>query len=1049
MLRSNQPGRNRIMILFFAAILSGFTFISGFGQEITGKIMDENGAPMPGVNVIETGTTNGTITGIQGEFSINVSDPSASLTFSFIGYESQTVALEGRSELSVQMQVASEVLEDVVVIGYGTVRKEDLTGAVGVVTSEELNRTPIPNVAKALQGRASGVVVMQSGDPGGNYNIRVRGIGSITNDPDPLVVIDGIIGGSLNSVAPEDIESLSVLKDASATAIYGADGANGVIMITTKRGSSEKLDVSLSAYTGVNFRPRKFELMNADQYADFFNSVYEENNVNLQPAYTDEFREWYYGNGWQEGTDWQDEILQNSNTSNIFVRVANGFESGGYSISANVYDETGLLINTNTRRYNFRANSDFKLGDYVKVGESLNLTRSKWRTANGSAWGMALESSPLMKVYNENNKEGFEGAQIGYLWDPDGDGTGDDFDGDGDVDNILNTGGNDKFNPKGIVSIPEDWHYSDNILANVYMEIKPFNWLIFTTTPSIRSYSTRHSEWTPAYDMGVRSEPSANLNEQFNSGSTYAWENKLNFIRDFGQHSFNAVAVYDVRTSDFANSTVNATGFPFEQLNVISQSNPDGRTAIGDNSPNSFSQISYLGRVMYDYASKYYLTTSIRRDGNSRFGSDRRWGNFPSFSLAWKVNEDFLKNVESINMLKLRVGWGLTGNSNIGGFRYQTSLAEPLHFSPVFGVDQTEALALNELWTIGNPIIKWESSSMTNVGLDLNAFRNRLQLSVEYYLKNTDDLLMEVPVSTAHGKWNDVGAYYNIAEVQNQGVEFDVRFSKMEGAFNYQIFANLATVKNEVVYMPSSIINDNNITRIGHTIGSLFGYVAEGIIQESDFDEEGNYLYAEPVTGIPSPGDLRFKDLNQDGRINDQDRTIIGKAVPDLTYSFGGEIFWKNFDFSVFFYGVHDAQILNTQRRDIFSFETQDLDHNKALEWSENYYSPENPTTEYLRLDPNNTNDNTRTSTWWVEDASFLRLKDVQLGYQLPASITNSVGLSKVRFYVSAANIYTFTKYTGYDPESPLNNDEPTLPGVDVNKYPLPRTIIGGLQIDF
>ncbi len=1037
------------LFLFISVILMGFSISDLSAQTITGKVLDEEGNPMPGVNVVVEGTSIGTITNTEGEYSIEVEDPDATLKFSFIGYKARSVSLEGRTTINVNMELDTQVLEDVVVIGYGTVPKEDLTGAVGVVTSEELNRTPIPNIGKALQGRASGVVVMQSGDPGGNYNVRIRGIGSITNDPDPLVVIDGVIGGNLNSVSPQDIESISVLKDASAAAIYGANAANGVIMITTKRGTGDKLKVSASAYTGMNFRPAKFNLMNADEYADFYKAVYEANNEQLEFAYTDEFRQFYYGEDWEEGTDWQDEILQKSTTNNVYLRISNGNPNGSYSISANVYDETGILINTNTRRYNFRANSDFKIGEYIKIGESLNYTRSNWRTADGSAWGMALESSPLMRVYNENNKEGFEGSQISFLYDPDGDGIGNDIDGDGEPDFVPNTGANDKFNPKGIVSIPENMHYSDNLLASVYLDIKPTEWLTFTTTPAVSSYFNENNLWRPAYDMGVRSRPSATLSEEFSKGSTYSIENKLDFKKDFGDHSINAIAVHDVRVSQYANSTVNASGFPYEQLNVISQSNPDGRIATGGRSDHSFGQLSYLGRVIYNYQSKYLFTASLRRDGTSNFASGNRWGNFPSFSAAWKINEDLLRNVDQINMLKLRGGWGLTGNSQIGGFRYQTNLAEPVHFSPVFGVDQTEALALNELWTVGNPLIKWESSSMTNIGIDLNAFRNKLQLSIEYYIKNTDDLLMEVPISTAHGKWNDVGAYYNIAEVQNEGLEFDIRYSKMEGVFNYNVYANIASVKNEVVYMPNALISDNNITSIGHTIGSLYGWVSEGIIQESDFNEEGNYLHAEPTDGVPEPGDLRFKDLNQDGIISDQDRTIIGKAVPDLTYSFGVDFYYRNFDFSVFFYGIHDAEIFNTQRRNIESFSSQDLDHNKSAEWAENYYREGNPSTEFLRLDPDNTNLNTRISTWWVEDASFLRVKDIQLGYALPVGWTQNLNISKARIYVSGVNIFTFTDYSGYDPESPLNSDEPTLPGVDSNKYPLPRTIIAGFQLEF
>lgn len=1027
------------MILYVFAFLI-FTGSSLQAQTITGTVLDDNNEPLIGVNVIVVGTTTGSITDAEGNYAIDVSDLNVALSFSFIGFETLVVPVEGRTKIDVQLQLSSELLEDVVVIGYGTVKKEDLTGSVAVVSSSDLNKTPIPNIGKAIQGKATGVVVMQSGDPGGNVNIRVRGVGSITGDPDPLVVIDGVVGGGLNSVAPEDIESISVLKDASATAIYGANGANGVIMITTKRGSGDKLSVSASVYTGMNFRPKKFNLMNADQYADFYNSVYDANNDARQFAYTDEFREWYFGNGWENGTDWQDEILQSSTTNNGHISISNGSERANYSISARMYDEQGILLTSNTRRYNFRANSDFKIGNFIRVGESLTFTRSKWQSASGSAWGMALESSPLMRVYNDNNKEGFEGSQIGFLWDPDQNGVG---------EMISNTGGNDKFNPRGYLEVRNDNNYSDNLLASVYVEIRPLQDITFTSTPSINAGYSERNFWIPAYDLGVRSVGSANLNNNFSKSNTYSLENKVKYEKSFGEHYFNVVAVHHARKGDYANVTVDATGFPYEQLNVISQSNPEGRIATGGRSDLSFGQISYLGRVIYNYKSKYLFTASLRRDGSSNFQEGSRWGNFPSFSAAWKVNEDFLRNIDQINMLKLRAGWGMTGNSDIGGFRYQTSLAEPVHFSPVFGIDQREAVALNELWTVGNPLIRWESANMTNVGFDLNAFNNKIQISAEYYIKNQDGLLMEVPISTAHGKWSGNGAYYNIAEIKNEGFEFDIRYSKMEGDLNYRLFANISTVNNEVLYMPSSIISDNNITSIGHAIGSLYGWVAEGIVQESDFKEDGTYLYAKPTEGVPSPGDLKFRDLNNDGVISDADRTIIGKAIPDFTYSFGADLFYRHLDFSIFFYGIDDAQIYNTQKRDLESFEQQDLDHNKSSDWANNYYSDERPSTNYVRLDPNDSNRNTRISSWWVEDASFLRIKDIQLGYELPSSLSKSIGVTKARIYVSASNIYTFTNYSGYDPESPLNSDEPTLPGVDANNYPLPRTVIAGIQLNF
>ncbi len=1021
--------------LFFAQVIAGQALNA---QTVTGHVSDQEGQTLPGVNVTISGTTLGTTTDIKGTYSITVPDPGAILRFSFIGFRTVEEAVKGRTVIDIAMETEASTLDDVVVIGYGTVKKKDLTGSVAVVTNEELTRTPIANFSKALQGHAPGVVVMQNGAPGGDVSIRVRGIGSINFEPNPVYVIDGIIGGDINSLAPEDIESVSVLKDASAAAIYGANGANGVIIVTTKRGSSSgHMKVSLSAFTGTHLQPRYYNLMNADQYADFYTKAYELNGVATPAAYTDHFRQWYYKGDWHQGTDWQKEILQDNLTQNYYFNVSDGNERSNYSISANYYSEDGILINTNTNRINLRANSDYRIGRFIKVGETISLTRRNTRNSNWSAWGMALESSPLMNVYNENNNGGYEGTQIGIAY----------TDADGNTSNVPNTGGNDKFNPKGIVALPDNRDHNDGLLASLYAEIKPAEWLTFTTTPSVDVYSNHTNDWTEQYDMGVRTIPSSTLSVDYSGGSSYGLKNQLNFDREMGKHSIVLSAIQDVRMGKNNSVNVDASDFPYPQLNVISQAVPANVTATGGEG--EWTEAAYLARLIYNYSDKYLVTMSVRRDGSSNFGPKQKWGTFPSFSFAWKVNEDFFQNVEEINMLKLRFGWGQTGNSDIGGFRYQTTLAEPIHFSPVFGLDQTEAYAINELWTAGNPYVKWEAADMLDFGLDLNAFRNRVQFSSDYYIKTQYGLLLEVPISRIFGKWDGTAPVMNIGDIRNSGFEFDLKYSRMEGLFNYKVYANLTTVKNEVISVPSDILTDNNITSEGHTIGSIYGYVAERIIQESDFNEDGKYLYALPVEGTPAPGDLMFRDLNNDGKINDLDRTVIGKGVPDFTYSFGGEIYFKNVDLSVFFYGAQNADVYNTLRRDLESFEAQDLDHNKSADWAVNYWTPENKSTKYVRADPNDSNRNTRISTWWVEDASFLRLKDIQAGYTLPRKLSDRAGLSRVRVYVSAMNLLTFTRYNGYDPESPLSEEDPTTPGVDASTYPIPRTFTAGIQIEF
>jgi TonB-dependent starch-binding outer membrane protein SusC len=1010
-------------------------------QTITGVVRDaSSGESLLGATVMLKGTTMGTVTDLDGNYTLRVSELQGTLVFSFIGYQTQEIGIQGQSVINVELKISDMMLGETVVIGYGTVRKSDLTGSVAVVSSEELNKIPASNFTRALQGRAPGVMVTQSGSPGGGAQIRVRGVGSINQSPNPIYVIDGVITGSLGNINPTDIETLQVLKDASAAAIYGADGANGVIIITTKRGEKGKPRVSASSFFSVNRVPNQFEVMNADEYARFYSNLLTESNIAVPVAYENHFRQWYYGEGWQQGTNWQDEVSRVGIGQNHYARISGGGDESNYSISANYFSEEGILLSTAAKRYSLRANSDFKLGKYIKIGETLSLARFASQDAStweGNPWQVSLITSPMMRLYNENNKGGFEGPQIPYEYTMP----------DGSTEIVTNTGFNDKVNPRGPMEIGDYRNYNNSVLASLYVEITPVKWLTYKSTPSFEGSFSRTKNWFPAFDLGVRSRGQAQLTENFYEGISLSLENQLTYNNSFGRHSLTATTVQHVRKNEGNNVGVTAQGFPYEQLNVINQSFEDGRQVSGGYSP--FTSESYLGRIIYDFDRKYLLTASLRHDGNSRFGPTNRWGTFPSLSLAWKVNEDFFTNVQEISMLKLRFGWGKTGNSNIGNFQYQSTLDTFSQFSPVFGVNQNLVPALNVVHSFGNPSIKWEAAEMSNFGIDLNLFENKIQMSAEYYIKNQNDLLVKIPMSAAFGRVSGAGdPWVNLGEIQNRGFEFIGLYRKVEGNFNYNISANFTTIKNEVKYLPGDILSGNNLTTMGHTIGSFFGYIAERILTPSDFNEVGNYLHAMPSNGKPSPGDLKFKDLNNDGILNDLDRTIIGKAVPDFVYSLSLEASYKNFDVSVFFYGMQNFSVYNHLRAAIEGFSTQDMGHNKLRDYTQNYYRTDRPSEKYIRADMNNTNQNDRASTWFLEDASFLRLKDIQVGYSLPARASNYLGISRARLYVSATNTFTFTKYSGRDPESPTVSG-PLTPGNDGGTYPVPRSLTAGIQLDF
>ncbi|MBN2806338.1 MAG: TonB-dependent receptor [Prolixibacteraceae bacterium] len=1015
--------------------------VSAYAQlTITGIVTDANdNSPLVGVTVVIKGSTIGTVTNLDGAYQIRANNNNDVLVFSYIGYTSTEVPIGNENVINVVLKANAIDIDDVVVIGYGTVQKEDLTGSVAVVSAKDLTRTPAATFTQALQGRASGVMVSNTGSPGSDAQIRIRGIGSINMNPNPIYVIDGVITGSLSSVSPSDIETMQVLKDASSAAIYGADGANGVIIVTTKRGKSGTPKVNYSAYVTLSRVPHQFDMMNADEYVNFYSNLYEEAGQLVNDAYKSDFRQWYYGDGWQQGTNWQDEVTQQGFGHNHNLNVSGGGQGSNYSFSMNYYDEKGIQLNSAAERINIRINSDSELGQYVKIGESVAITRSQNQTPHthqGNPWQVSLIASPLMRVYNENNKEGFEGPQVPFEF----------VNSAGETVTVLNTGGNDKPNPRGPMEIGDNRSYSTNVLTNVYLEIKPFSGLTFKTTPSMDFTSGRRKVWVPAFDLGVRSVGQASLTENYWENVTLGLENQLTFSKEFGAHQVNVTAVHQVRKYEGHSIEGTADGFPYEKLNELVMAYEEGRRVNGYYSP--FRSESYLGRLIYDYAGKYFLTASLRRDGNSRFGELNRWGTFPSASVAWRIDKDFLEGVESISMLKARVGYGQTGNSNIGNFQYESLIDPFTNFSPVIG--GVVVPALNVIHSFGNPSIKWEAASMLNIGFDLNMLDNKIEINAEYYIKNQNDLLVKRTVSSAFGRVQPAGApWVNLGDIQNRGFDFTGSFRDKQGDFSYAVTANLTTVKNEVKYLPvEDITSGNNRTAVGHAIGSFYGYIAERIVTPDDFDAEGIYLFAKPLTGFPVPGDLMFKDLNKDGVVSDLDRTFIGKAIPDFTYSLNIELTYKGFDLSAFFYGMQNYQIYNHLRAGIEGFSSQDLDHNKLRDYGLNYYRDDRPSEKYVRADLNNKNQNDRISSWYLEDASFFRLKDLQIGYTLPSSAIKLLGLSYTRMYASFTNLLTVSSYTGRDPEAPSVGD-PVSPGNDWGSYPVPRAVNIGLQIHF
>lgn len=1039
-----------IKTLLSLSVLLASSFILYGQRTITGQVTDAtDGTALIGATIIIKGTTVGTVTDLEGNYSLNISSPEDILSFQYMGYETYEVTAGDQVVINVTLQPSIEEIEEIVVTGYGTVRKNDLTGAIAVVSSDDLEKSNNTSLSQALQGKAAGVyITTNSGDPGSGVSIRIRGVGSINRNAQPLVVIDWIPGGgSINDLHPEDIESISILKDASATAIYGADGSNGVLLIQTKRGSVTTPQIHLRTKTGMAFVPKKMDILNADEYVDFYTKTYDYYNSthivqkDFPQAYTAERRA-EFGN---ISTDWQDLIAVSPAWSQDYhLSVSGGNENANYRVSGNFVDEDGTLITTWRKLYSLKANSNFNVGKKIRIGETFTFTSSNGRneaSQQGNPWITAAIASPLMPVYNDTRKGGYEGP-----------------------DDYI-TGPNERTNTVAELRLNENTYRSNSFYSSLFGEWDFIKGFTFKTTLGLIYSSDRSNSFSPTYQLGPtwgqRSNATSRLSESSGDYRKFVWDNQLTYSNTFGRHNVTATAVHSMQDA-FSNWFQGATAnLQYEDLRILGMGDPEAANVSQWKTPDRFE--SYLGRLIYDFAGKYYATASFRRDGSSRFGKRNRWGNFPSFSLAWKINEDFLQQIEQLNMLKLRVGWGQTGNADIGTFVYDATISTAMEHVYTLGREPAAIFGAAPFYNIPSPDVKWEASTMINVGTDIAMFNNRLQFSGEYYYKRQDELLVQLPLPIISGMSGDATPpWVNLGEIHNTGVEFNTSWKKMTGTFTYEVTGNLTTIKNVVDYLPAGdIIQDNNTAFIGHSIGALYGYVAERILQVEDFvtDDDGNpvqntedgsytLLYPEQQD-LTAPGDLKFRDLNKDGNINDLDRTLIGKVIPDFTYGLTFTCGYKGLDFSVFLNGVQNVDVYNYYRSQagIASGDFHTKDENKLREVLD-YWTPENRSNKQTRLSLTDENNNGEWfSSWWVEDASYLRIRDIQIGYSLPAKLINIIGISNLRLYAAAVNLLTLTKYTGYDPEIASSN--PLSTNIDYGHYPVPRTIYLGITADF
>jgi TonB-linked SusC/RagA family outer membrane protein len=749
----------------------------------------------------------------------------------------------------------------------------------------------------------------------------------------------------------------------------------------------------------------------------------------------------------ERDTDWQDIITRMGRTNNFNLSVSGGTETSTYYISGNYTNEEGILTGTAMDRYSLRANSEFQVTDWLKIGESVAVSRlnvdDQAHMTQGNPWITATVASPYMPVYSDANLGGFGGP----------------------TDTL--SGNNERTNPFAEQMLNEQNYYENRIMSSVYAEVEFLEGLKYNIKLGLNLYNNQRTLWSPEYALGnlrLRDNDVSKLEERNNNNIDYLITNLLSYERSFNDHNFKWVAAYERAADHWEYNNAVGRYITNPTLPVLDQAE-EAFSVTGGEGDHRLESI--LGRMIYDYQGKYLLTASIRRDGSTRFGPiGGRYGNFPSFSLGWKINEDFLNDVEQINMLKIRFGWGQTGNENIRDYEYFSQI-DPLRNSRyIFGTNQDLYLGGAPTSYQANPLIKWEAAEMTNFAVDLNAFNNRLLLTAEYYIKNQNDMLVKKAISTTFGKYvnyggdPDVGAWVNLGKVQNRGFEFNFTWRKMEGSFQYSVNANFSTLKNKVIDLGENndIITDYTITTEGHTIGSFYGLVAERILQVDDFlqddegnlivDGDGNYtiLHAEHEQET-APGDIKFKDANQDGKINNLDKVIIGKSLPDFIYGINFDASYKGFDFTLFLQGMQNMEVYNNHLSRIgLATDQYGKDENKLVSTMD-YWTFENPSTTQTRVTVVDENQNARVSTWFLQDASFLRVKSLQVGYSFPASWLQRIGVEGLRVFGNVNNLYTLTKYEGYDPE--VGDSNPLNSGVDSGSYPVPRTTMFGIQLSF
>lgn len=1017
--------------------------LSNVEKSITGQVTDlTNHEALPGVNILVKGTSLGTVTDVEGNYRLTAPDDAETLVFSSVGYTSEEVTIGSQTTIDVGLAPDVQSLSEVVVVGYGTQKKSDLTGAVSTVRSEELTKVSERRLETALQGRAAGVTVARGeGAPGSQAKVSIRGVGTFSNDG-PLYVVDGVPQEPGVAFNPQDVESIEVLKDASAAAIYGARAAHGVVLITTKRGEAGKINVNINSSVGVREGLNLPDFLNTPDFIALSTEAFSNSDVSINP-------DW----GWDNpsalpNTDWGDAVFRRATEQSHNISVAGGNENATFFLSGAYDREEGIYIDSDFERYSLRANADFKIGKIFKIGESFLFTRTRNNpTAEGNReLNFALRAVPTFPIRDPQNLVGGWGQTPSY---------------------------NNGSNPVGIQEQTNEHEVTRGINGSVYAELEPWNGLRLRGSVGYNYGAGLFTSFIEEYDYRSNVNPEPILRYLSRDNESYNLNLVLNYETSLGNHNFSALAGVERFTQDALRFDAQATGFSVDFAESFNLSDGEFLVPERETIPARYRLNSIFGRISYDYQGKYLFQGNIRRDGSSRFGANNQYGVFPSVSVGWRVSDEaFMQDVTWLSDLKLRVSYGVLGSDRIGDFGAAAYTSEnAIYIFEPTGMEAETYQPGFYLDGFTNENRKWEEVEQLDIGLDAGLLDNRLSVTLDYYNKTTNDLLVPLQLPLSYGvsgqNSGPTAVPTNVGSLRNQGVELALNYRHNINGWRIEINANGAYNHNEVTALADDNPIDRNAggpnnprvsgtisrTTVGEPLGSFYGFVVDGIFQTQEAVDAANEgapdgVYQENGT---APGDFRYRDLDGDGEITEEDRDFLGDPFPDFTYGLTANVAYRGFDVSLFFQGVQGVELFNATRA---YFNTLYSDFNTTTA-AFGRWTPDNPTNREPRLTTNDPNDNfQQPSSYFVEDGSYLKLRNVQIGYALPTDMLDRIGFARARVYLNAQNIWTVTNYSGIDPEvsnvGSSGDVSNTLQGLDgLARYPVTYLLSAGIQLGF